>query len=131
MRLSTEKKLLTVRVGLFSLREIAPTKNKTGSSQVGAISKAQKYSRNNYWKHLQKIIFEIFFRNKYFSKWHNAEKLKKRPFRLIKRFYKPKTSEKCKGAPFDIFRKFSKKVAWCRKKPKRGTLWSHLYFWKH
>ena len=32
--------------------------NKTGSSQVGAISKAQKYSRNNYWKHLQKIIFQ-------------------------------------------------------------------------
>ena len=28
--------------------------NKTGSSQVGAISKGQKYSRNNYWKHLQK-----------------------------------------------------------------------------
>ena len=28
VRLSTEKKLLTVRVGLFSLREKAPTKNK-------------------------------------------------------------------------------------------------------
>ena len=31
--------------------------NKTGTSQVGAISKAQKYSRNNYWKHLEKIDF--------------------------------------------------------------------------
>ena len=28
-----------------------------GTSQVGAISKAQKYSRNNCWKHLEKIIF--------------------------------------------------------------------------
>ena len=41
--------------------------------------------------------FEIFFsKKKYiFRKSHNAEKLKKRPFRLIKRFYKPKTSKKC------------------------------------
>ena len=38
-------------------------KNKTGSSQVGAISKAQKYSKNNYWKHS-----EFFFRKKYFFK---------------------------------------------------------------
>ena len=50
-----------------------------------------------------------FFRKKYFIKSHNAEKLKKRPFRLIKRFYKPKTSKKCKGVPFDRIRKFSKK----------------------
>ena len=90
--------------------------NKTGSSQVGAISKAQKYSRNNYWKHLQKINFfskksflKFFFRNKYFFKSHNAEKLRKRPFRLIKRFYKLKTSKKCKGVPFDRIRKISKK----------------------
>ena len=31
--------------------------NKTGSSQVGAISKVQKYSKNNYWKHLEKLFF--------------------------------------------------------------------------
>ena len=52
--------------------------NKTGTSQVGAISKAQKHSRNNYWKHLDKF----FFQKKYFfKKSHNAEKLKKRLFR--------------------------------------------------
>ena len=77
--------------------------NKTGSSQVGAISKAQKYSKNNYWKHLEKLFFskknfEFFFEKKYFfRKSHNAEKLKKRPFRVIKRFYKPKTSKKMQG----------------------------------
>ena len=38
-------------------------KNKTGTSQVGAILKAQKYSRNNYWKHS-----ENFFSKKYFLK---------------------------------------------------------------
>ena len=75
---------------------------------------------NNIWK-------KYFFR-----KSHNAEKLKKRPFRLIKRFYKPKTSKKCKGLPFDRIRKFSKKSRIVPKKPKGGTLWSHLlYFWKH
>ena len=87
-------------------------KNKTGSSQVGAIYKAQKYSRISSWKHLEKIS----------------------SFRLIKRFYKPKTSKKCKGEPFDRIRKFSKK---CRIVPKKtiqkktDTLWSRIYFWKN
>ena len=101
--------------------------NKTGSSQVGAISKARKYSKNNYWKHLEKLFFskkiflKIFFRKKYFfRKSHNAEKLKKRPFRLIKRFYKPKTSKKCKGLPFDRIRKFSKKKSHSAEKNPKG-----------
>ena len=103
--------------------------NKTGTSQVGAISKAQKYLRNNYWKHLQKIIF--FKKSVSLKKSHSAEKLKKRPFRLIKRFYKPKTSKKCKGVPFDRIRNFSKKSRIVPKKTKGGILWSRLYFWKH
>ena len=53
----------------------------------------------------------------FFKKSHNAEKLKKRPFRLIKRFYKPKTSNKCKGVPFDRIRKFSRKSRIVPKKP--------------
>ena len=36
-------------------------KNKTGSSQVGAISKAQQYSKNNYWKHLEKLFSKKVF----------------------------------------------------------------------
>ena len=40
----------------------------------------------------------ILFQKKYdLKKSHIAEKLKKRPFRLIKRFYKPKTSKKMQG----------------------------------
>ena len=35
-------------------------RNKTGTSQVGAISKAQKYSMNNYWKHLEKKLSKVF-----------------------------------------------------------------------
>ena len=73
---------------------------------------------NNYWKHLQKIFFskklflKFFFRKKvFFKKSHNAEKLIKRPFRLIKRFYKPKTSKKCKGYPLIESVNFRKKVA--------------------
>ena len=38
--------------------------NKTGTSQVGAISQAQKYSMNNYWGLLEKT----FFKKKYFCK---------------------------------------------------------------
>ena len=92
-------------------------RNKTGSSLVGAISKAQKYSKNNYWKRLEKLFF--FKKSIFFRKSHNAEKLKKRPFRLIKRFYKPKTSKKCKGLPFDRIRKFSKKSRIVPKKKQR------------
>ena len=124
--------------GPFRVRLSTEKENKTGSSQVGAISTAQKYSKNNYLKHLKKIFFqkknfEFFFEKSiFFRKSHNAEKLKKKPFRLIKRFYKPKTSKKCKGLPFDRIRKFSKKSRIVPKKPKGGTLWSHvLYFWKH
>ena len=44
--------------------------NKTGSSQVSAISKARKYSKNNYWKHLEKLFskknLKFFFRKKVF-----------------------------------------------------------------
>ena len=47
MRLSTEKKLLTVIVGLFSLREKAPTKN-TGKSRF-------------FKKTHEADFFEIFF----------------------------------------------------------------------
>ena len=95
-----------------------------GTSQVGAKSKAQKYSGNNYWKELEKIIL---FQKKYdLKKSHIAEKLKKRPFRLIKRFYKPKTSKKCKGVFFDKIRKFSKKSRIVPKKPKGDPLVSPL-----
>ena len=108
------------------MRIVSLKKNKTGSSQVGAISKAQKYSKNNYWQHLEKLFFskffEIFFSEKkyFFRKSHNAEKLKKRPFRLIERFYKPKTSKKCKGLPFDRIRKFSKKKSHSAEKNPKG-----------
>ena len=123
---STRKRVKSVKSGTYTMRSVVLRKNKTGSSQVGAIFKAQKYSKNNYWKHLEKIffkkkIFEIFFRKKYFfRKSHNAEKLKKRPFRLIKRFYKPKTSKKCKGLHFDRIRKFSKKKSHSAEKTQRG-----------
>ena len=42
-------------------RETASKYNKTGTSQVGAISKAQKFSRNVYWKHLEKFFFKKVF----------------------------------------------------------------------
>ena len=44
-------------------------------------------------------------------------------------FYQPKTSKKCKGVPLINFENFHKSRI-VPKKAKRGTLWSHLYFWK-
>ena len=54
---------------------------------------------------------------------------KKRSFRPIKRFLQTENFKKMQGVPFDDIRKKSQSA---EKKPKGGTLWSHLlYFWKH
>ena len=67
-------------------------------------------------------IWKNFFSRKVFftKKSHHAEKLRKRPFRLIKCFYKPKTSKKGNGVPFERIRKFSEKSRIVPKKPKGG-----------
>ena len=79
--------------------------NKPATAQVGAISKAQKYSRNNFWKHLG----NFFQKKDLVKKSHNAEKPKKRPFRLIKCFYKPKTSSNSGGTLWQNSKNFGKK----------------------
>ena len=61
-----------------------------------------KIFKNNYCKNLEKkifkkIIFEIFFEKKVFFKSQNAEKLKKRPFRLIQRFLQTENFKKMQG----------------------------------
>ena len=92
-----------------------------GTSQVDAISKAQKYSRNNYWKHLEKkfFFFKKKLKKKFQKKSHNADKLKKRPFRSIKCFYKPKTSKNTRGYPLIESKNFRKKSRIVPKKTKR------------
>ena len=72
---------------------------------------AQKYSRNNYWKHLD------FFHKMYLvKKVAFCQKPQKTPFRLIKRFLQTENFKKCKGVPCDKIRKFSKNK---RKVPKK------------
>ena len=48
------------------------------------------------WKKIffQKKIFDFFFEKKVFFRSHNAEKLKKRPFRLIQRFLQTENFKK-------------------------------------
>ena len=80
------------------------TANKTGSSQVGAIYKAQKYSRNNYWKHLQKIIFkkiifEIFFETIIFLSRTMLKNSKRGHSGSLNVFTNRKLQKKCKGYP--------------------------------
>ena len=76
-----------IRTCDFAFPSQHSNKNKTGTPQVGAISKAQKYSRNNSWKPLEKNNF-FFKKTIWLRKTHNAEKPKKRSFRLNKRFLK-------------------------------------------
>ena len=71
-------------------------RNKTGTSKVGAISKAQKAQ-----------VFKI---------------VKGGPFGLVENPVCCKISKKLKGGPFEGKRIFEKKFAQCRKKLKEGTL---------
>ena len=68
----------------------------------------------------KKIIFEIFFRKKYFLSRTMPKNSKRGHSGLFNVFYKPKTSKKCKGVPFDKFRKFSKKSRIVPKKNPKG-----------
>ena len=69
----------------------------------------------------KKIIFENFFRKKVFFKSHNAEKLKKRPFRLIQRFLQTENFKKnARGYPLIKFKNFRKKSHSAEKNPKGG-----------
>ena len=83
--------------------------------QVGAISKAQKYSRNNYWKHLK-----FFFKKNILKKSRTMPKNSKRG-RLgsLNVFTCRKLQKKCKGVPFDRIRKFSKKKSHSAEKTQR------------
>ena len=74
----------------------------------------------------------VFFRMKvFFKKVAQCQKTQKRSFRLNKRFYKPKTSKNARGFSWISFENFRKKSHSAEKKPRRGTLWSRLYLWKH
>ena len=106
----------------FPLQNIAKL-NKTGTSQVGAISKAQKYSRNNYWKHLKRINFfskKVFFLKKSRTMPKNS---KRSHLGSLNVFYKPNTSKNSRGYRLIEFENFRKKVeSIVPKKTQRGTL---------
>ena len=91
--------------------------NKTGTSQVGAISKAQKAQNIFFWKKL-----EIFEKNFSFGKCRTVPKnVKGGPFLIYKHAFCSKIKNS-KGGPFGDIKKISKKVSQCRKKSKGGTL---------
>ena len=72
-------------------------------------------------KFFKKIIFEIFFEKKVFFKSQNAEKLKKRPFRLIQCFLQTENFKKnARGYPLINFKNFRKKSHSAEKNPKGG-----------
>ena len=107
--------------------------NKTGMSQVSAISKAQKYSMNNYWKHLEfffqkKVFWKKKFKKYFLKKVGQCRKTQKRAFRLIQRFYKPKTSKKnARGYPLIDFENFRKKSHSAEKTQRGDPLVSPLH----
>ena len=106
---------------LCTVYEPQTRRDRLKSAPYLRLKNIQRTTIGNIWKIFFKKNLKIFFSKKaFFRKSHNAEKLKKRPFRLIKRFYKPKTSKKCKGLPFDRIRKISKKKSHSAEKNPKG-----------
>ena len=92
--------------------------NKTRTSKVGAISKAQKAQNNFLGKKLE--IFENFFS---FEKSRKVPNNVKRGTLLdLLTNIRLQNIKKLEGGPFEDNKKFSKKVAQCRKNHKLGTL---------
>ena len=105
-----------VKSGPFRVRLSAEKEKQDGNVPSRRHILGSKIFKEQLLETFGKIIFfkkklKFFFEKKYFfRKSHNAEKLKKRPFRLIKRFYKPKTSKKMQLIDSENFRKKSRIV---------------------
>ena len=114
---------LFLKSGPISVRIVNREKTRRDilkSAPYPRLKNIQRTTIGNIWKiFFQKKIFEFFFEKYFFRKSHNAEKLKKRPFRLIKRFYKPKTSKNARGYPLIESENFRKKVPKKTEKIKR------------
>ena len=86
-------------------------KNKPGTAQVGAISKAQKIEGGAFWR-----------QKNFAKKSHSAEKIRKGdPSLSSGSVGYVKKSKKPKGDPL-VTKKFFEKAAQCRKKLEGGTL---------
>ena len=96
----------TIKFCRTSLITSGVWKNKTGTSQKGAISKAQKYSRNNFGN-----IWEIFFKKSFFSKKSGTMRKNSKIGLLvsIKVFTNRKLQKNARGYPLIEFKSFRKK----------------------
>ena len=104
-----------MRYGLLRVRQID---NKTGRSQVGAISKAQKAQNIFFGKKL-----EIFEKNFSFGKCRRVPKnVKGGLFLIDKHAFCSKMTKNSKGRPFGYVKKISKKSRTVPNKLKGGTL---------
>ena len=111
MRLSTEKNKKKTRRERPKSAPYLRLKNIQGTTIVKIWKK--KFSK--------KLFLNFFFEKKVFFKSQNAEKLKKRPFRLIQRFLQTEYFKKnARGYPLINFKNFRKKSHSAEKNPKGG-----------
>ena len=104
-----------IKIFIRKMPHIATEINKTGTSQVGTISRAQKYSRNNYWNHLEKLFSS---KKVYGKKCRTMPKNPKRGhLEPLNVFYKLKTSKNARGYPLIKFENFQKKSHSVEKNP--------------
>ena len=96
--------------------------NKTRTSKVGAISKAQKAQNIFFEKKLD--IVEFFFIRKMS---HSAEKCKRGTLWDLLTYIQLQNIKKLEGGPFGDIKNFRRKVAQCRKKSKGGPF-RHVRF---
>ena len=90
-------------VGLITQRSVfnevqqdgnVPSRRHILGSKIFKEQLLEKFGKKIFFK---KKIFDFFFRKKVFFRSHNAEKLKKRPFRLIQSFLQTENFKKIQG----------------------------------
>ena len=102
---------------LFALTGVKSKFNKTGTSQVGAISKAQKAQNIFLGKKL-----EIFGKKISFGKCRTVPKnVKGGPFLIYKHAFCSKITKNSKGGPYGDIKKISKKSLTVPKKNRKGA----------
>ena len=103
-----------MHTGNGTVERAIQTMNKTGTSQVGAISKAQKAQNIFFWKNL-KFWKKIFFR----KMSRSAGKCKRGTFLIYKHAFCSQIKNS-KGGPFGDIKNISKEKSHSAEKIERG-----------
>ena len=121
------RKLVFVRI---SSNFIQTRRERPKSAPYLRLKNIQVTTIGNFWE--KNIFFSKKLYLKFFFEVAQCRKTQKEAIQAHSTFStNRKLKKNARGYPLIKFENFRKKSHSAEKKPKGGTLWSHLYFWKH